>query len=269
MMRTYAGHSSATDSNALYRTQPVEGPDRALGGLRPADPDRLRPRPPAGPRRGRQGRRPDPAPRRDAAAVRRHPARRDEHLDDDQRHRDVAARALPGRRRGAGGSRRARRGRIRGGARHAGRHHPERHHQGVPLPRDLRVPARALAAADHRPDRLHRQPHPEVEPDQHLQLPPAGGRRDADAGARLRPVHRDRGARHGARLRPGRPRGLRARSSAASRSSSTPACGSSRRCARCAPSSQLWDEITRERYGVEDDEDAPVPLRRPGQLAWA
>ena len=47
--------------------------------------------------------------------------------------------------------------------------------------------------------------------------------------------------------------GLRARSSAGSRSSSTPACGSSRRRARCAPSSQLWDEITRERYGVEDE----------------
>jgi (2R)-ethylmalonyl-CoA mutase len=29
-------------------------------------------------------------------------------------------------------------------------HHPERHHQGVPLPRDLRLPARALAAADRR-----------------------------------------------------------------------------------------------------------------------
>ena len=83
----------------------------------------------------------------------------------------------------------------------ARRHHPERHHQGVPLPRDLRLPARALAAADHRHDRLHGQPDPEVEPDQHLQLPPAGGRRDADAGARLRAVHRDRGARRG----PGRP----------------------------------------------------------------
>ena len=83
----------------------------------------------------------------------------------------------------------------------ARRHHPERHHQGVPLAGDLRLPARALAAADHRPDRLHGQPHPEVEPDQHLQLPPAGGRRDADAGARLRAVHGDRRARHRARLR--------------------------------------------------------------------
>ena len=32
---------------------------------------------------------------------------------------------------------------------------------------------------------------------------------------------------------------------------------------------ELWDEITRERYGVTDDEDAPVPVRRPGQLARA
>ena len=58
-----------------------------------------------------------------------------------------------------------------------------------------------------------------------------------------------------------------ARSSAGSRSSSTPACGSSRRCARCAPSCELWDELTRERYGVDGPEDAPVPLRRAGQLA--
>ena len=92
---------------------------------------------------------------------------------------------------------------ARGGRRPARRHHPERHHQGVPLPRDLRVPARALAAADRRHDRLHGPPDPEVEPDQHLQLPPAGGRRDADAGARLRAVHRDRGARPGQELRPG------------------------------------------------------------------
>ena len=81
--------------------QPVEGPDRPVGRLRPADADRLRPRRRARRRRGRQGRRPGHAHRRHARAVRRHPARRDEHVDDDQRHRDVAARALPGGRRGA------------------------------------------------------------------------------------------------------------------------------------------------------------------------
>ena len=30
---------------------------------------------------------------------------------------------------------------------------------------------------------------------------------------------------------------------------------------------RLWDELTRERYGVEDAEAAAVPLRRAGQLA--
>ena len=82
--------------------QPGQGPDRPVGRLRPAHPDRLRPGPSARPRRGRQGRRPDPPRRRHAGAVRRDPAGRDEHLDDDQRDGDVAAGALPGRGRGAG-----------------------------------------------------------------------------------------------------------------------------------------------------------------------
>ena len=43
-----------------------------------------------------------------------------------------------------------------------------------------------------------------------------------------------------------------ARSSGASRSSSTPACGSSRSTRSCARWAQLWEEIGRERYGVED-----------------
>ena len=46
--------------------QPGPGPDRPLGRVRPAHPDRLRPRPPARGGRGRQGRRPGAAPRRDA-----------------------------------------------------------------------------------------------------------------------------------------------------------------------------------------------------------
>ena len=58
----------------------------------------------------------------------------------------------------------------------AGRDDAERHHQGVPVARDLRVPARAVAAADHRHGRLHGRDDAAVEPDQHLQLPPAGGR---------------------------------------------------------------------------------------------
>ena len=46
----------------------------------------------------------------------------------------------------------------------ARRHDPERHHQGVPLPRDLRVPARALAAPDRRRDRLHVHEIPQWNP---------------------------------------------------------------------------------------------------------
>ena len=71
-------------------------------------------------------------------------------------------------------------------------HDAERHRQGVPLARHLRVPAGAEHAADHRHDRLVVHRHPEVEPDQHLQLPPAGGRRDPRAGAGVLAVDRDR-----------------------------------------------------------------------------
>ena len=73
----------------------------------------------------------------------RHPARRDEHLDDDQRHGGLAAGALRRRRRRAGRA-----------ARQAHRHDPERHHQGVSVARHLRVSARAVAAADQGHDRV-------------------------------------------------------------------------------------------------------------------
>ena len=117
----------------------------------------------------------------------------------------------------------------------------------------LRVPARALAAADLRRHLLHGQPDPEVEPDQHLQLPPAGGRRDADAGAGVRAdAPRSRcSTRSGTRARS--PRRTSRRSSAGSRSSSTPACASSRRPARCARSSGCGTRSRRERYGVQDE----------------
>ena len=102
LMRTYAGHSSATASNALFRRNLAKGQT----GLSVAfdlptqtgyDPDAR-----ARPRRGGQGRRAGRAPRRHARAARRHPAGRDEHVDDDQRHRDVAARAVRDGGRGAG-----------------------------------------------------------------------------------------------------------------------------------------------------------------------
>ena len=202
-----------TLQRALPR-QPGQGPDRPLDRLRPADPDRLRPRPRPRPRRGRQGRRLDRPQRRHAPVARRHPARRDEHLDDDQRDGGLAARPL----------RHGRRGERRRPRRALG-HDPERHHQGVPLARHLRLPARAQPAADRRHGRLQRQRGAALEPDQHLQLPPAGGGRDAGPGDRLRALHRDRRARRGEGPRPGRRAPTSPRSSAASPSSSTPASG--------------------------------------------
>ena len=62
-------------------------------------------------------------------------------------------------------------------------------------------------AADQRHGRLHRGRDPELEPGQRLQLPPAGGGRDARAGDRVLLRQRDRRARRGARA--ARPAGRR------------------------------------------------------------
>ena len=107
-------------------------------------------------------------------------------------------------------------------------HHPERHHQGVPVARHLRLPARALDAPDRRHGRLHRQRDAQLEPDQRLQLPPAGGGRHPGAGDRLRALDRDRRPRRDQGPRPGGRARTSPRSSAGSPSSSTPASGSSR-----------------------------------------
>ena len=197
MMRTYAGHSSAADSNALYRNNLAKGQT----GLSVAfdlptqtgyDPDSALARGEVGkvgvpiPHLGEMRRLFEDIPLAEMntsmtinatamwlLALYQVVAEEQAGLAEDSPSADFEA--------------------VHGAAR---RHHAERHHQGVPLAGHLRVPARALAAADQRPDRLHRQPDPEVEPDQHLQLSPAGGRRDAGAGARLRAVHGDRGPRH-------------------------------------------------------------------------
>ena len=197
-MRTYAGHSTAEASNALYRTNLAKGQT----GLSVAfdlptqtgyDPDSPL-------SRGEVGKVGVPVPH--LGEMRKLFA--DIPLTEMNTSMTINATAMwllamyqvvaeeqnPGRR--------AERGRPP-----ARRDDAERHHQGVPLPRDLRLRARALAAPDRRHDRLHGPRDPEVEPDQHLQLPPAGGRRDAGAGAGVRAVHRDRRARPGEGLRPG------------------------------------------------------------------
>ena len=61
-------------------------------------------------------------------------------------------------------------------------------------------PPGALDAADHRHDRVERREHSEVEPDQHLLVPPPGGGRHARAGGRVRDVDGHLGSRRRSRL---------------------------------------------------------------------
>ncbi len=195
LMRTYSGHSTAARVERAVSHEPREGSDRPLHRVRPADADRIRPRLADGQGRGRQGRRAGRASRSHAHAARRHPARADEHLDDDQRDGGMAARPLRRERRRAG----RRVGRPQG-------HDPERHREGVPVERHVHLPARPEPSADRRHGGVVCAPRTQVEPDQRLQLPPAGGRRDSRAGDRVRAGHRDRCARRGAGVRPGRGR---------------------------------------------------------------
>ena len=150
----------------------------------------------------------------------------------------------------------------------AGGDHPERHHQGVPRPRHLRLPARPLDAPDRRHGRVHGQRDPEVEPDQRLQLPPAGGRGDAGPGGRLRPLHRDRRARRGQGARPGRRRGLPQglRPHLVLRQRRRPLHRGAREAARddAAVGADRPRALRRHRA-----EAAAAALRRPGQLARA
>ena len=90
-----------------------------------------------------------------------------------------AAAALPAGRRGAGRA---------GGP--ADRHDPERHPQGVHRPRDVHLPAEAVAAAGRRHVRLLPGRDPEVEHHLDLRLPHGRGRRDARAGDRVHPGQR-------------------------------------------------------------------------------
>ena len=118
-----------------------------------------------------------------------------------------------------------------------------------------------------RHDRLHGPPDPEVEPDQHLQLPPAGGR------ARRR--RRSSPTRCAPRSRCSTRSGTPARSprtdfeKVVGRISFFVNAGVRFVEEMCKMRAfvELWDEITRERYGVAGPEDAPVPVRRAGQLA--
>ena len=175
----------------------------------------------------------------------------------------MAARALPGRRRGAG----RRRARTRRRGARAGRHDPERHHQGVPVARHVRLPARAVAAADHRHDRVHGRARSR------------SGTRSTSAATTCR-----RPARRRCRRSPSRWRTAIAVLDAVRDSGQVPPERFGEVVARisffvnagvrfveemCKMRAfvQLWDELTRERYGVDRRQAAPLPLRRAGQLA--
>jgi (2R)-ethylmalonyl-CoA mutase len=111
-------------------------------------------------------------------------------------------------------------------------------------------PPRPLTEADRRSPGGLGGEDPQVEPDQYLQLPPAGGGGDADAGAGLRAVHAR--AVLDAVKESGQvpPRSLPTWS-AASPSSSMPASASSRSC-KMRGFTGMWDSIAKERYGVDD-----------------
>ena len=198
-----------------------------------------------------------PAPRRHAHAVRRHPARRDEHVDDDQRHRDVAVRHVPRAGRGA----RRRPGAARG-------HDAERHREGVPVARHLHLRTRAVAPAHRRPRVPRGATRAEVEPDQRVLVPPAGGGRDAGRGGRVRAGDRDRRARRRARVGPGRrrrvPRGRRAHLVLRERGHPLRRGDVQAARVRRAVGPHHRRALRRDRR-----EAAALPLRRAGELARA
>ena len=165
MIRTYSGHSTARASNELYRSNLAKGQT----GLSIAfdlptqtgyDPDHVL-------ARGEVGKVGVPVAHLGhmSELLDGIPVGRDEHVDDDQRPRGVAARPLRRQRRGPGCSQQGTPG-----------HDAERHREGVPVPRHVHLPAAALAPADRRHDRVLRRVGPDVEPDERVQLPPAGGR---------------------------------------------------------------------------------------------
>ena len=169
--------------------------DGAVDGVRHADADGLRPRRPALARRGGARRGVGRVGGRHRAAVRRHPARQGDDVDDDQRAGGRPAGVLRGRRRAPGHP-----------ARGAGRHDPERHAEGVHRPEgvDLRHPA----ASAHHPRHaglLHAR-DAALEHDQRQRLPHPRGGSDRGAGAGVDAGRRHRLRRARSRRRPRRRR---------------------------------------------------------------
>ena len=170
-------------------------PDRALDGVRHADPHGLRLGSPAvagrGGPRGCRGR----LARRHGDALRRDPARRGLHLDDDQLPRGDRPCVLRLRRRGAG--------RL---ARPAAWHGADGHPQGVHRAEGVDLPARAVDAARRRHDRVLRARDAALPPGLDFRLPHPRGRLDRGPGARFYARGRIRLRGGGDRARPRRRR---------------------------------------------------------------
>ena len=147
-------------------------------------------------------------------------------------------------------------------------HDPERHRQGVPVA-GARTSSRRCPAARLIVDMVAfcAEWVPQVEPDERLQLPPAGGGGDAGAGDRLLAGHRHRRARRGAGVGPGRPRTASRRWSRSISFFVNAGIRFVEETCKMRAFTEMWDRIGLERYGVTDPKAAPVPLRRAGQLA--
>ena len=173
-IRQYAGFSTAEESNAFYRRNLAAGQKGLsvafdLATHRGYDSDHPRVRGDV----GMAGRR-DRLDLRHPHALRRHPARRDVGVDDDERRGAAGARALHRGGRGAGGEAGAARG-----------DHPERHPQGVHGPQHLHLPAGAEHADHQRHLRLHLAEDAALQLHLDLRLPHPGGRGDGRPRARL------------------------------------------------------------------------------------
>ena len=198
LIRTYAGHSTAAKSNELYRTNLARGQTGLSRRLRSADPDRLRLRPSRWPR-ARSAR---SACRSaiSATCARCSTASRSTAMNTSMTINAPAAWLLSlyiaaGEAQGVGASK------LQGTTQND--IIKEYLSRGTYI-----FPPEPSLQADGRHDRLHLSRGSQVEPDERLQLSPAGSGRDAGAGAGLRAGQRHRRARRGAGARPGARGGL-------------------------------------------------------------
>ena len=219
-MRQYAGFGSRRREQPALPLPAFARHHRTFGGLRPADADGHGPRSSAGRGRSGQSGRLHRVARRHGTAVRSDPARKNQHVDDDQLDRGDSAVALR-----AGGTRPGRR------HQEAERHDSERHSEGIHRARHLYLSAAPRHAHHHRSVRLGRRRSARVEHDFDQRLSHSRGRLDRGAGSGVHAGRRHRLC--GSRAERGPAKWTRSRRG--SLSSSTRTTISSRRSPSSAP----------------------------------